>query len=128
MTLTIEQLESWENEARIHLDKLLEVDEMIKRKLVDKNLAKRMGTVADDNIQILISKLRNSLEDSNISDICDVLDKIKSRRGSNEIKEGLEKIAGEKGCDGQLTGTIKSYDGDHLLLAMLVIKDLLKSV
>ena len=53
MALSIEQLESWEKEATIHLDKLHEVDEMINRKLVDRNLAKRMGTVAEDNLQIL---------------------------------------------------------------------------
>ncbi len=86
MTLSIEQLESWEKEAGIHLDKLQEVDEMIHRKLVDRNLAKRMGTVADDNIQILISKLRDSLEDSDLSEICNILDKIKSKEPDDEIK------------------------------------------
>ncbi|MFQ5962855.1 MAG: hypothetical protein ACE5KZ_01055 [Candidatus Scalinduaceae bacterium] len=126
MALSIEQLESWEKEARIHLDKLHEVDEMIKRKLVDKNLARRMGTVAEDNIQILISKLRNSLEDSDISEICAVLDKIKNKESDNEVKDGLEKIAQEKGCHKELIEMIKDYDGHILLLAMQVIKKLLK--
>ncbi len=128
MALTIEQLESWEKEAGIHFDKLHEVDEMIKRKLVDKNLARRMGTVAEDNIQILISKLRNSLEDSDISEICNVLDKIKNKESDNDVKGELEKIAGVKGCDDTLIKTIKGYDGHILLLAMQVIQKLLKPV
>ncbi len=126
MTLSIEQLESWEKETRIHLDKLHEVDEMIKRKLVDKNLAKRMGTVAEDNVQILISKLRNSLEDSNIPQICGVLDKIKSKEPDDEIKVELEKMAREKGCDETFIETIKNYSDNILLLAMQIIKKLLK--
>ena len=126
MTLSIEQLESWEKETRIHLDKLHEVDEMIKRKLVDKNLAKRMGTVAEDNVQILISKLRNSLEDSDIPQICGVLDKIKSKEPDDEIKVELEKIAREKGCDETFIETIKNYSDNILLLAMQIIKKLLK--
>jgi hypothetical protein len=126
MALSIEQLESWEKETRIHLDKLHEVDEMIKRKLVDRNLARRMGTVAEDNIQILISKLRNSLEDSDVPQICGVLDKIKSKEPDNEIKSDLKKIAGEKGCDEAFIETIKNYDDNIFLLAMQVIKRLLK--
>ncbi len=126
MTLSIEQLESWEKETRIHLDKLHEVDEMIKRKLVDKNLAKRMGTVAEDNVQILISKLRNSLEDSDISQICGVLDKIKSKEPDDETRVELEKIAREKGCDETFIETIENYSDNILLLAMQIIKKLLK--
>ena len=126
MALSIEQLESWEKETRIHLDKLHEVDEMIKRKLVDKNLAKRMGTVAEDNVQILISKLRNSLEDSGIPQICGVLDKIKSKEPDDEIKVELEKMAREKGCDETFIETIKNYSDNILLLAMQIIKKLLK--
>ena len=126
MTLSIEQLESWEKETRIHLDKLHEVDEMIKRKLVDKNLAKRMGTVAEDNVQILISKLRNSLEDSDIPQICGVLDKIKSKEPDDEIKVELEKMAREKGCDETFIETIKNYSDNILLLAIQIIKKLLK--
>jgi uncharacterized protein YihD (DUF1040 family) len=125
MTLTIEQLESWEKETKIHLDKLHEVDEMIKRKLVDRNLARRMGTVAEDNIQILISKLRNSLEDSDVPQICGVLDKIKSKEPDNEIKSDLKKIAGEKGCDETFIETINNYGDNILLLAIQVIKKLL---
>jgi hypothetical protein len=126
MALSIEQLESWGKEAGIHFDKLEEVDEMIHRKLVDKNLAKRMGTVADDNIQILISKLRDSLEDSDISDVCNVLDQIKSKESDDNIKSGLEKIVGDKGGDDGVIGTIKNYEGHILILAMQVIKKLLK--
>jgi len=126
MALSIEQLESWEKEAGIHFDKLEEVDEMIKRKLVDRNLAKRMGTVADDNIQILISKLRDSLEDSDISDVCNILDKIKNKESDEDIKNELEKIAGNKGGDTALIESIKNYDGHILMLAMQVIKRLLK--
>jgi uncharacterized protein YihD (DUF1040 family) len=126
MTLSIEQLESWEKEAGIHLDKLQEVDEMIHRKLVDRNLAKRMGTVADDNIQILISKLRDSLEDSDLSEVCNILDKIKSKEPDDEIKVELEKIAREKGCDETFTETIKNCGDNILLLAMQVIEKLLK--
>jgi hypothetical protein len=127
MALSIEQLESWEKEAGIHFDKLEEVDEMIKRKLVDRNLAKRMGTVADDNIQILISKLRDSLEDSDIAEVCNILDKIKSRESDEEIKKELETIAGNKGNDTALIESIKNHDGRLLMLAMQVIKSLLKS-
>ena len=126
MALSIEQLESWEKEAGIHLDKLQEVDEMIHRKLVDRNLAKRMGTVADDNIQILISKLRDSLENSDLSEVCNILDKIKSKEPDDEIKVELEKIAREKGCDETFTETIKNYGDNILLLAMQIIKKLLK--
>lgn len=126
MTLSFEQLASWEKEAGIHLDKLIEVDEMIKRKLVDKNLARRMGTVAEDSIQILVSKLRNSLEDSNISEICNVLDKIKSEEPDKEVKEELEKVVREKGCDEDLNETIKNNEDNLLLLTMEVIKRLLK--
>ncbi len=126
MTLSIEQLESWEKETRIHLDKLHEVDEMIKRKLVDKNLARRMGTVAEDNVQILISKLRDSLEGSDILGICNVLDKIKNKEPDKEVKNELEKIAGEGGCGKTLIEMIKDYDGNILLLVMQVIKKLLK--
>ncbi len=126
MALSIEQLESWEKEAGIHFDKLEEVDEMIKRKLVDRNLAKRMDTVADDNIQILISKLRDSLEDSDISEVCDVLGKIKNRGSDEEIKSELEKMARNKGGDAVLIESIKNHDGHLLMLAMQVIKGLLK--
>ncbi len=126
MALSMEQLESWEKEAGIHFDKLEEVDEMIKRKLVDRNLAKRMGTVADDNIQILISKLRDSLEDSDISEVCDILDKIKRKESDDEIKNELEAIAGSKGGDAALIESIKNHDGHILMLAMQVIKRLLK--
>jgi predicted oxidoreductase len=125
MTLSIEQLESWEKEAGIHLDKLQEVDEMIHRKLVDRNLAKRMGTVADDNIQILISKLRDSLEDSDLSEICNILDKIKSKEPVDEIKVELEKTAVDNGCD-DMNEMNKSYDGHILMLTMQIIKKLLK--
>ena len=126
MALSIEQLESWEKEAGIHFDKLEEVDEMIKRKLVDRNLAKRMGTVADDNIQILISKLRDSLEDSDIPDVCNVLDQIKSKESDDEIKNGLEKMVRDKGGDDGVIEMIKNYDGHMLMLAMQIIKKLLK--
>ncbi|GJQ57207.1 MAG: hypothetical protein SCALA701_00080 [Candidatus Scalindua sp.] len=125
MALSIEQLESWEKEATIHLDKLHEVDEMINRKLVDKNLAKRMGTVAEDNLQILISKLRNSLESSEISMVCNVLDKIKSKEADSVVKDGFEKIARERGNDEACIEMIKNYDGHILLLAMQVIKKLI---
>ena len=125
MALSTEQLESWEKEAGIHFDKLEEVDEMIKRKLVDRNLAKRMGTVADDNIQILISKLRDSLEDSDISEVCNILDKNKSNESDEEIKKELETIAGSKGGDDALIESIKDHDGHLLMLAMQVIKKLL---
>ena len=125
MALSTEQLESWEKEAGIHFDKLEEVDEMINRKLVDRNLAKRMGTVADDNIQILISKLRDSLEDSDISEVCNILDKIKSKESDEEIKKELETIAGSKGGDDALIESIKDHDGHLLMLAMQVIKKLL---
>jgi hypothetical protein len=128
MALSIEQLESWEKEAGIHFDKLEEVDEMIKRKLVDRNLAKRMGTVADDNIQILISKLRDSLEDSDITEVCNILDKIKIKESDEDIKNELEKIAGNKGGDAALIESIKNHDGHILMLAMQVIKRLLKPV
>ncbi len=126
MALSIEQLESWEKEAGIHFDKLEEVDEMIHRKLVDRNLAKRMGTVADDNIQILISKLRDSLEDSDISEVCNVLDQIKSKESDDAIKNELEEMVGDKGGDDGVIKMIKSYDGHILMLAMQVIKKLLK--
>ena len=125
MALSIEQLEAWEKEAGIHFDKLEEVDEMIKRKLVDRNLAKRMGTVADDNIQILISKLRDSLEDSDISEVCNILDKIKMKGPDEEIKNELEVIAGNKGVDAALIESIKNHDGHILLLAIQVIKSVL---
>jgi hypothetical protein len=128
MALSIEQLESWEKEAGIHFDKLEEVDEMIKRKLVDRNLAKRMGTVADDNIQILISKLRDSLEDSDITEVCNILDKIKNKESDEDIKNELEKMTGNKGGDTALIESIKNYDGHILMLAMQVIKRLLKPV
>ncbi len=127
MELSIEQLESWEKETRIHLDKLHEVDEMIKRKLVNKNLARRMGTVAEDNVQILISKLRDSLEGSDILGICNVLDKIKNKEPDNEVKNELKKIAGDKGCDETFIETINNYGDNILLLAIQVIKKLLKS-
>ncbi len=126
MALSIEQLESWEKEAGIHFDKLEEVDEMIQRKLVDRNLAKRMGTVADDNIQILISKLRDSLEDSDIPEVCNVLDQIKSKESDDDIKNELEKMVGDKGGDDGVIEMIKNYDGHILMLAMQVIKKLLR--
>lgn len=126
MALSIGQLETWEKEAGIHLDKLKEVDEMIHRKLVDRNLARRMGTVADDNIQILISKLRDSLEGSDISGVCNILDKIKNKESDDKIKNELEKLTGDKGYDDGVIGTIKDYEGHILMLAMQVIKKLLK--
>ena len=125
MALSIEQLESWEKEAGIHLDKLKEVDEMIHRKLVDRNLAKRMGTVADDNIQILISKLRDSLDGSDLSEACSIMDKIKSKEPDDDIKNELEKLAGDNGCDITVTETIKSHEGHILMLAMQIIKKLM---
>ncbi|MDP6924704.1 MAG: hypothetical protein R2568_09505 [Candidatus Scalindua sp.] len=125
MALSAEQLESWEKEAGIHFDKLEEVDEMINRKLVDRNLAKRMGTVAEDNIHILISKLWDSLDGTDLSEICDILDKIKRKESDEEIKKGLETIAGSKGGDDALIESIKNHDGHLLMLAMQVIKKLL---
>ena len=85
-----------------------------------------MGTVADDNIQILISKLRDSLEDSDISEVCNVLDQIKSKESDNDIKNGLEEMVGDKGGDDGVIEMIKGYDGHILMLAMQVIKKLLK--
>ena len=125
MALSTEQLESWEKEAGIHFDKLEEVDEMINRKLVDKSLAKRMGTVAEDNIHILISKLWDSLDGTDLSEICDILDKIKRKESDGEIKKGLETIAGSKGGDDALIESIKNHDGHLLMLAMQVIRKLL---
>ncbi len=125
MSLSIEQLDSWEKEAEIHFDKLEEVDEMINRKLVDKNLAKRMGTVAEDNIHILISKLWDSLEDSDLSEICNILDRIKRKEPDGEIKSDLQKIAVSKGVDDTVIEMIKDHDGHTLLLAMQVIRKLL---
>ncbi len=125
MPLTIEQLDSWEKEAGIHFDKLEEVDEMINRKLVDKNLAKRMGTVAEDNIHILISKLWDSLDGSGLSEMCNILDKIKSKDPDSEIKSDLQKIAGSRGVDDTVIEMIKDHDGHMLLLAMQVIRKLL---
>ena len=125
MALSTEQLESWEKEAGIHFDKLEEVDEMINRKLVDRNLAKRMGTVAEDNIHILISKLWDSLDDTDLSEICDILDKIKRKEPDGEIKSDLNKIAGNKGLDATVTEMIKNHNGHTLMLAMQVIKKLL---
>jgi hypothetical protein len=125
MTLSIEQLDSWEKEAGIHFDKLEEVDEMINRKLVDKNLAKRMGTVADDNIQILISKLWDSLHGSDLSDICNILDKIKNKEPDGEIKGDLQNIAENKGVDDTVIEMIRDHDGHMLLLTMKVIRKLL---
>ncbi len=125
MALSIEQLESWQKEATIHLDKLHEVDEMINRKLVDKNLAKRMGTVAEDNLQILISKLRNSLEGTEISEVCDVLDKIKKREADSVIKDDFQKIVKERDNDHSCIEKIIHHDGHILLLAMEVVKKLL---
>jgi len=125
MTLSIEQLDSWEKEAGIHFDKLEEVDEMINRKLVDKNLAKRMGTVADDNIQILISKLWDSMHGSDLSDICNILDKIKNKEPDGEIKGDLQNIAENKGVDDTVIEMIRAHDGHMLLLAMKVIRKLL---
>ncbi len=128
MALSTEQLESWDKEARVHFDKLEEVDDMINRKLVDRNLAKRMGTVAEDNIHILISKLWDSLDGTDLSEICDVLDRIKRKEPDVEIKSGLIKIASNKGLDDTATEMIKSHDGHTLLIAMQVIKKLLKPV
>ena len=125
MALSAEQLESWEKEAGIHFDKLEEVDEMINRKLVDRNLAKRMGTVAEDNIHILISKLWDSLDGTDLSGICDILDKIKRKDSDEEIKKGLETLAGSKGGDDALIESIKDHDGHLLMLAMKVIRKLL---
>jgi len=125
MALSTEQLESWEKEAGIHFDKLEEVDEMIHRKLVDRNLAKRMGTVAEDNIHILISKLWDSLDGTDLSGICDILDKIKRKDSDEEIKKGLETLAGSKGGDDALIESIKDHDGHLLMLAMKVIRKLL---
>ncbi len=125
MALSTEQLESWEKEAGIHFDKLEEVDEMINRKLVDRNLAKRMGTVAEDNIHILISKLWDSLDGTDLSEVCNILDKIKSKESDEEIKKELETIAGSKGGDDALIESIKNHDGHLLMLAMHVIKKLL---
>ncbi len=85
-----------------------------------------MGTVAEDNVQILISKLRDSLEGSDILWICNVLDRIKNKEPDNEVKNDLKKIAGERGCGKTLIEMIKDYDGNILLLVMQVIKKLLK--
>lgn len=125
MALSIDQLESWEKEATIHLDKLHEVDEMISRKLVDKNLAKRMGTVAEDNLQILISKLRNSLEGSELSMVCGVLDKIKNKEAESVIKDEFEQIAKTSVCDESCIKMLRNSDDHILLLAMRFIKKLI---
>jgi hypothetical protein len=125
MALSTEQLESWEKEAGIHFDKLEEVDEMIKRKLVDRNLAKRMGTVAEDNIHILVSKLWDSLDGTDLSEMCDILDKMKRKEPDGEIKSDLNKIASNKGLDATVTEMIKNHNGHTLMLAIQVIKKLL---
>ncbi|MBC8550508.1 MAG: hypothetical protein H8D23_12755, partial [Candidatus Brocadiales bacterium] len=87
--------------------------------------AKRMGTVAEDNIHILISKLWDSLDDTDLSEICDILDKIKRKEPDGEIKSDLNKIAGNKGLDATVTEMIKNHNGHTLMLAMQVIKKLL---
>jgi len=70
--------------------------------------------------------LRDSLEDSDLSEVCNILDKIKSKEPDDEIKVELEKIAVDKGCDDTVNEIIKNYDGHILMLAMQIIKKLLK--
>ncbi len=84
-----------------------------------------MGTVAEDNIHILISKLWDSLDGSDLSGICNILDKIKRKEPDGEIKSELQKIAMNKGVGDTVIEMIKDHDGHTLLLAMQVIRKLL---
>ncbi len=70
--------------------------------------------------------MRDSLEDYDLSEVCNILDKIKSKEPDDEIKVELGKIASEKGCDEIFIETIKNYGDNILLLAMQIIKKLLK--
>lgn len=128
MKVSIEQLEIWQKEARIYRGKIEEVEEMISRKLVGKDLGKRMMLVAEDDLEILISKLKNALEDAGATEFTPLLDKAKTDAPAQEIKKDLEEIVNSKGLGQPELELIQKHAAPPLDLIIEVAKKTLQGL
>ncbi len=114
MKVSVEQLENWRKEAKIYRGKLKEVNEMIEKKLVGKELGARMKLVAEDDFEILISKLKNALEDAGAAELNVIIEKAKAHAPIQEIKQDLEEIVKSKGLGQPVLELIKGHENDPL--------------
>ncbi|HHT9125143.1 MAG TPA: hypothetical protein ACFYD6_04910 [Candidatus Brocadiia bacterium] len=128
MKVTVEQLENWQNEARIYRGKLKEIDEMINKKLIGKDLSARMKLVAEDDLEILISKLKNALEDAGMAELNLVIEKTKTHAPILEIKQDLKEIVKGKGLGQPVLELIERHENDPLSLIIKVAKEVLKGI
>ncbi len=128
MKVSVEQLENWRKEAKIYRGKLKEVNEMIEKKLVGKELGARMKLVAEDDLEILISKLKNALEDAGASELNAVIEKAKTHAPFQEIKQDLEEIVKSKGLGQPVLELIKSHENDPLDLIIKMAEEVLKGL
>lgn len=134
MDLSVEQLERWQKEAKIYRAKLKEIDEMIDKKLIGKDLGARMKLVAEDDLEILISKLKNALEDAGAAELNVVVEKAKTHAPVHEIKQDLEEIVKGKGLSlsaqagKDVLELIEGHENDPLDLIINTAKEVLKGL
>ena len=120
MKVTVEQLEKWQNEARIYRGKLKEIEEMINKKLVGKELGVRMKLVAEDDLEILISKLKNAFKDAGVAELNVIIEKAKTHAPIQEIKQDLKEIVKSKGLGQPVLELIKGHENDPLDLIIKI--------
>lgn len=121
MKISVEQLEKWQNEARIYRDKLEEINEMIDKNLLGKELSARMKLVAEDDLGILISKLKNALEDAGAAELNAIIEKAKAPNTPvQEIKQDLEEIVKNKGLGQPVLELIEKHEDAPLDLIIKV--------
>ncbi|HLG28730.1 MAG TPA: hypothetical protein VI387_00850 [Candidatus Brocadiales bacterium] len=128
MKVSVEQLEKWRNEARIYKGKLKEIDEMISKKLVGKELGARMKLVAEDDLEILISKLKNAFEDAGAAELNVIIEKAKTHAPIQEIKQDLKEIAKSKGLAQPVLELIEKHENDPLDLIIKMAEEVLKGL
>ena len=128
MKVSVEQLEKWQHEAKVYRDKIEEINEMINKKLLGKDLAKRMKLVAEDDLEILISKIKNALEDAGATELAAVIEKKKTGTTTQEIKQDLDEIVKSKGLGQPVLELIEKHENDPLDLIITVAKEMLKGL
>lgn len=128
MKVSVEQLENWRKEARIYRGKLKEIDEMINKKLVGKELGARMKLVAEDDLEILISKLKNAFEDAGAAELNVIIEKAKTHAPILEIKQDLEEIVKSKGLGQPVLELIEKHENDPLDLIIKMAEEVLKGL
>jgi hypothetical protein len=128
MKVSVEQLEKWQNEAKIYRGKLKEIDEMIEKKLLGKELSARMKLVAEDDLGILITKIKSALEDAGAAELNTVIEKARTQAPVQEIKQDLQEIVKSKGLGQDILDLIERHENDPLDLIIKTAKEVLKGL